>query len=304
MTWESVQKIQLNCYELYPNAIDSLAKKGAFQSAKQVVLRIPQYASKETVEILDDNQLGDCRELELCFNPANFDEPDVNPIKHDFVSSLAGATHVTELKELIISDLWPGDLTKIARASHLHSLESLCIKGSIFSRDDILALVESPLRNRLRRIGFNKIAFEPGAAEEFVEHEFPNVIALEIGDEGFQTMSGRLQDIVPLLIDGRLPKVFPQLRLLNLDQQTLGKSGLNELAKLSLPELRILSYQFNRSSQADIAAFMKSNQSPKLFQIRVHGTITTKNREKFEAKFGHQAKLDLFYKRNRTQGSF
>lgn len=288
--WNHLCELKFDSFSLQPGTISALNQCGAFQPLKKLTLRVPPDSASELAQPLESGNLTECRELELRMASEGMMLEQARPIAHTaFVEALSNATHLGALRDLRISGLPRGALSQVLASPGLHQLEQLRLYSANLSRDDILALIHSPLREGLRRLALVGSKFGPGAAEELAASEFPNVLSLDFGD-GFSMAHTAFPEIQTILSQG----AFPRVHKLCLDWLSGANRTLEALAAIEFPELRVLSIQHNSCSQAAIQAFMDNNRCDRLFQLRVWGAVTTKNPDKFGEKFGRRVKLEPY----------
>lgn len=292
--WASLEHLELTCAD-ERDVIQQLMHLGVFENLKTLKLSVHSLCEPDLIRLLmDSNQLQNCESLEIEIRGRGITTTSNANEGPSYISELAQASQLQNLKRLAVSHLKPGDLQQLLSAPQLQQLRELHLSHAAFAQSDADALILSSARESLRKLRIVSSVLDEDFASTLSASQFPELLSLtfEWGFEQFER-SFNFTPVMKLLERGS--DAFPELRKLSLDWLGMHGEQLEQLSRsVQLPELRVLSFQHNHCSQTSAKSIIDSGAFPKLAQFRVQGSLKTKNIEKLNQKFDHVLKLNNF----------
>lgn len=279
----NLQRLGLTSTRIPGKGLKLLADAGAFNHTVDAALAGTALNDKSLDALLHGEQLAHCEKLNLSHN-YEFRNRGQSRI---LIERLARHRIMANLRQLRVSGLDVSDLPWITDSPQFHALELLELESSRLGDGDVRALLNSPLPNSLKHLRLINCGIEPEVVTALREdRQFPNLIRLDLGG-GFDYDGMDESDVMMLLSTN----AFPNVQAINLDFMQLTAKTLMLLAeRCFFPELRELSFAFNRASRKSIDWLMNSNRLPKLAKLVLNGTSGL-NREKLVAEYGSKVRF-------------
>lgn len=292
--WPKLEHLEFHCAD-EGRVIAKLIHEGAFENLKSLKISLHEDREHELYELFEDGkQLTHCEKLEVEIRGGNdfvipFRGETRGDRKFGYIAKLAEAAHLQSLRRLKLTHLRRGDFKLLATSSHLQQLKELKLMHSALNAEDAEALLLSPMRETLRKLTFLSTDLDGECTKAIAQSTFPHLLSLNFGMAFGHVEAPAMATISHLLSLG----AFEQLRKLGIDGASASGDQLVGLAQqASLPELRVLSFRNNHCTQASAKEILSSDAFPKLSQLRLAGSLRTKNIDKLNAKFDFKIKLD------------
>ncbi|MFK7768989.1 MAG: TIGR02996 domain-containing protein [Mariniblastus sp.] len=217
------------------------------------------------------------RSFEILFSEDNLSQCESLDISHSNVATQGTLEKIVErianhplpnLKRISLGSFDDVGLAILFQPGSFPQLESLHLESVVIDQSTVEALLEHPIRERLRRLSFSGVDFPGHSAEVLSQGVFPNLVSLRFreafyGYEDFKTIE--LNALMQLLSSNAFPEVR-ELELAGLG----GEDGLRRLAaEAILPEVRRFKFTGSHSSVAVVRHFLDSHRLPKLGEFKV-----------------------------------
>ncbi len=281
---DRLQKLDLQTARIPARGLRAFAARGAFGQLEELSLYGSGLGVRSIPELLKNDQLLECRSLDLTRNPSLGEGPSGG----SYIEEIAEKPF-KRLRRLHLCGLKPGAVRFLVRSEAFFHLRLLELESCHLGPEDLAMLAQSPIGQSLRELRIAGCRMDMSTVNRLGQtRSFANLIRLELGG-GFDDLGTLDESTLIKLVTSPL---FPQLQALKLDYLYIPNSTFNAIAREArTPELRQISLCHIRTSRKSIDVVLNSSRLPKLSKLILTGSRGLRNREKLIADYGSKVQL-------------